>query len=306
MKLATCGAALGAVLLALPSPARACGGNEGSTTVTVLGWTDGGRLFSWKTETVPPSDEVGPSEPTRVDLETLDLRTSEHRIVASYEVVEEPDEEADAETKAAFQKQKQARAKADAWLAAHPATAAKSQRASPDGAAQLDAEVEFVNAEDKGTWTAKNWKGQATLLTKLLVVRGGKKAVSLVAPEAAATGYWAPDGKRVVWDLGGEKFRVGPAGSPRIQVLAPAKRYADLVPPALDALEAAGLPAVQTGPAKKPRPQSAVFFAKGFEQAAQAAAKATPGGATVEALSWQTDADLVVALGDSATKAGTP
>ncbi|MGC4121890.1 MAG: hypothetical protein QM765_46380 [Myxococcales bacterium] len=217
MRLARCGAALGAFLfLALPGSALACGGNEGSMSVTVLGWTDGGRLFAWKVETVPPGDE-GYAPPMRVDLETLDVRTSEHKIVATYELAPEPEADdegkVDPEQKAEYEKQLKAREKAEAWLKTHPSTPAKSDRTSPDGSARLEAEVEFGNTDDKGTWTDKGWSGNASLLTRLFVVRGDKKAVSLITPDSVATAYWSPDGKRVVWSVGGEKFRVGPAGA---------------------------------------------------------------------------------------------
>ncbi|MDH5494036.1 MAG: hypothetical protein OEY14_18950, partial [Myxococcales bacterium] len=53
-------------------------------------------------------------------------------------------------------------------------------------------------------------------------------------------------------------------------------------------------------PATLERTASEVFYADGFEKQAQEVAKAIPGGAAAKPMTWETAADLVIAVGSSA------
>jgi hypothetical protein len=97
---------------------------------------------------------------------------------------------------------------------------------------------------------------------------------------------------------------VGSGGGPRTQILAAADILAKVTPGVTKAAEGAGLTVVFTGKAKQPRDSTIVYAAEGFEEVASRAAAAMPGGATVEALSWEVAADVVVAVGKSALGGG--
>jgi hypothetical protein len=66
------------------------------------------------------------------------------------------------------------------------------------------------------------------------------------------------------------------------------------------ALGKANVALVRFGTAKKARDTSVIYAAKGSEAQAKSLAALVPGGATVDALTWKSDCDLVLALGSSA------
>src|SRR5207245_1905749 len=83
-------------------------------------------------------------------------------------------------------------------------------------------------------------------------------------------------------------------------------RTYDAMPPAsLDkvkkALTAAGLTTLREAKATAVRDTSVVYAAKGAEAVAKQVAASVPGGATVEPLTWKSDAAVIVALGAIST-----
>jgi hypothetical protein len=92
-----------------------------------------------------------------------------------------------------------------------------------------------------------------------------------------------------------------PGPFPRVQVLYPPKKPLDEKAIGfVDSLAASvGCVVSFAGEAKKARPASVIYFAKGNEAEAKALAEKLPGGATTEPLTWETTANLVLAVGES-------
>ncbi|MBN2801250.1 MAG: hypothetical protein JXX28_19070 [Deltaproteobacteria bacterium] len=88
--------------------------------------------------------------------------------------------------------------------------------------------------------------------------------------------------------------------APLTSILAPQSLPASATQAAKAAL--AGMGALQTGPAKAARERSVVYYAEGFKPQAEAMAAKVPGGATVEAISWEAPQHVVVALGTSSAQ----
>lgn len=128
--------------------------------------------------------------------------------------------------------------------------------------------------------------------------------------------FFSPDSKRLAWvirpvlapgpyvdrrDRSQDSWIIvlSTAGAPRVRVTAE-KAISDKAIPALyDALEKAAAVVTGTDQALKARATSVVYAAEGQEDFAATVAKAIPGGATVEKLTWQTEAEVVVAAGNS-------
>jgi len=187
----------------------------------------------------------------------------------------------------------------------------KPSRTSPDGKSR--AEVQAQTYSGRGTWKGADFKPPKHGVAELRVARGKKSTLSRSWNEglAHATPYWSPDGRYIAWLLRSSTWEgmdgsvamyvvIGSGGGARAQVLAAPDVLKQAGATVTKAVEAAGLTVVLVGKAQKPREQSVVYAAKGFEAAAKRAAAAVPGGATVEPLTWKPGVELVVALGRSA------
>ena len=104
--------------------------------------------------------------------------------------------------------------------------------------------------------------------------------------------------------MGHRVYFVGSAGGPRVHLLADKSMLAKAGPAVASAIEKAGFAPLYMGLSKKARDASVVYSAAGSEEAAARIAAAIPGGATVDKLSWETQADVVVAIGKTAAKGG--
>jgi len=204
---------------------------------------------------------------------------------------------------------------AEAGQVSGAATDLKPSRTSPDGKSR--AEVQAQTYSGKGTWKGADFKPPKHGVAELRVSRGKKSTLSRSWNDGLflATPYWSPDGRYVAWVLKTSDWQgmdgsvqlyvvIGSGGNPRAQVLAAPDVLKQAGGPVTKAVEAAGLTVVLVGKAQKPRDQSVVYAAKGFEAAAKRAAAAVPGGATVEPLTWKPGVELVVALGRSALGGG--
>ena len=162
----------------------------------------------------------------------------------------------------------------------------------------------------KATNSEANWKGAtytASFTISAVVTRDGKSyPVTLPGQVHRVTAVWSPDARRILLsitkddDADSTSFMV-PGPFPRVQVLYPPKKPLDeKAITFVDGLAAkAGCVVSFAGEAKKARPASVIYFAKGNEAEAKALAAALPGGATTEPLSWETTANVVIAIGDS-------
>jgi hypothetical protein len=190
----------------------------------------------------------------------------------------------------------------------------KSSRTSPDGKAKATIKVQVQTGD--GAWAGGVFTPPGKLTTQLLVERDGKLSPSTSWDGVrSADVFWSPDGRYVLWIVGTTDWMgmdgssrvtllVGGGGGPRTQILAAADVLEKVTPGVTKAAEASGLTVVFTGKAKKARDTTVVYAAKGFEEVAAKAAAAMPGGATVEPLSWEAGADVVIAAGRSALGGG--
>jgi hypothetical protein len=148
-----------------------------------------------------------------------------------------------------------------------------------------------------------------------VAINGASKR-PLASMLTAAKGIWqaypSPDSAHVAWvfsgkeDLGSDQSQdidevwISGDGSFAVEILGLMDAKDTALPRVVKALTEAGFPPAKTGKAVKPRKASVVYTAKGAEAKAKAVAAAIPGGATVEPLTWKSDCDVVVAVGDSA------
>ncbi|HEY3450366.1 MAG TPA: LytR C-terminal domain-containing protein [Myxococcales bacterium] len=200
----------------------------------------------------------------------------------------------------------------DAFVAAHPLTPAAKGAASPDRKRTLKLEIKGA----KSAWHEDFWaydEGASTLSGSVEV--GGKRRKIFWAEAGAVGGhvysYWSKEGDALVLvhtaRQGGmmspeeTQLTVLSLDAPTVEVLAPKGARAALRK-VVSALAQAGFTIAGEAPAKKERAASVVYAAKGQDAAAKAVAAAVPGGATVEPLTWASDADVVVAVGASAGK----
>jgi hypothetical protein len=198
------------------------------------------------------------------------------------------------------------------WLKAHKLVPSDASQDSPDGRARADVVLSYEKGA--GAWDGDVWKRAEDSISRFNVIRDGKTFTSVAFENAfeSVSPYWSPRGGRILWlvtrrshEMDGERsyeFAVGPAGGPRLQLLANKDLLTGVVPAVQSKLEAAGFPPTWTGPAKGTRPKSIVYSSDVAKEAAKQIAALIPGGAAVEALSWKTSADVVVALGASANE----
>lgn len=186
-------------------------------------------------------------------------------------------------------------------------------RTSPDDKAS--AAVKVLPGDSTGTWKAGVFTPGPGGDLELRVARAGMTyVVSTVSSIASADVYWSPDSRYIAWVIQPSRWRGGDgsrsvaiyvgASGPRAQVLAAPDVLKRSGQAAAAVVEGAGLAVVFVGPAKKARDRSVVYAARGFEAQAKQVAGKLAGGATVEALTWDAKAELVVALGQSALRGG--
>lgn len=190
------------------------------------------------------------------------------------------------------------------WIKGRATVPARASRTSPDGRSTTD--VSSAQAQSSGTWSDGEWSSKSSAGWNLNVVRGGVTRRAAVSPTASSVEvFWAPDGRHTVWvlqhagtnmrDPGYGEIVVGTAGEPSIAVAA-SRRSKVKGAQAARALLDAGLSVVKLSEARRERPATVVFAAKGQEATAKKAAAAL-GGAAVEAMSWSSPFDVVVAVG---------
>jgi len=289
----------------------------------LLGWTADGHALVW-TSTVetalPPREddesmnmELDPDE--RVSLAIVhDVRHGTDQVfVLAYKALGGKrttgtlkKKYASAGTAAAFTR----------WKQAHPLTRTAGKNHAKG----------VANVTLQGTEKAARWKGssiswevtdQVTVTTSTTCSGVTNKTSEesamggMYVPTWTATPIWDPTGHRVVFALdeaiaktmrgpdGGRSQYIVMACGPRVEVVAPRGREAasDKV---ADALEKVGYTVVSIGPARARRPATIVYTDPSHAALAAKVAAAVPGGATVDKLTWKPQADIVIAVGDSA------
>jgi hypothetical protein len=205
----------------------------------------------------------------------------------------------------------------EAWKKQHPITRTPGRRGKA-GTANVGVKL------DEGE--APTWKGEAlrwtveSAATVTLSTTCGKhtnrerfeqEMGAMYLPAWTATPIWAPTGRHVVFLLeeaqartmrgldGGSVKLVLVACGPRVEVVAPAGLEASSGRLA-DAVEQAGYAVTSIGAAKQKRSATVIYAPAAHTGDAAKLAKAIPGGATVEKLTWKPKADIVIAVGESA------
>ncbi len=196
------------------------------------------------------------------------------------------------------------------WAAAHPLTR------SPDDGFTSESESDRATSADGSTTIECPGASFKTVWfsDKPFSCSAKRDGVSVALKPRNARGrlaqFWAPNGRRVVMFLRDERctpsmgdfaceyvneFVVDRTVGPRLH-LAVYGQADDAVKKAVEALERAGFAPTQLTPAQKERRATVVYAAKGAEAEAKRVASVLA-GATIEPLTWKTDAELVVALG---------
>jgi hypothetical protein len=288
----------------------------------VLGWSKDGAWFAL--QRTEDNGGAGGTSVGLVSAQVVGAVTGEKQDFHLKDFGGDSGEVADAKGTAAF----------EAWRKAHPLTKAAPARASKDGRASAEVTAKdaavtgwsnegggfafdgaLIECPDDGSANMGGCGVKQGTLTAWLTVGGKKRpaATFMVAGRnGKVTPYWSPDGSRVAWVLeasaanpfSGEPMKVlvefSGDGSKAVELLADEALLKQTAPKVASALRKAGFPPARSGKAVKPREKSVVYAASGSEALAKQIAAAVPGGATVEALSWKTDCDVVVAVGKSA------
>ncbi|MDX2012028.1 MAG: LytR C-terminal domain-containing protein [Myxococcaceae bacterium] len=178
---------------------------------------------------------------------------------------------------------------------------------APDG---VSADVEVTPTTLTGAWKDNTWTPPRVSTLNYFTRSPAGRFRSIETRASVGTLFirWAPDGKRLAWvmrktaleDHGfeGPGIIVIGAVGPRVQVLAEKSKLDLAVARVGDLLDRVGFPMTQVGPLLKPRASTVIYFAPEAEQAARTIAEAIS-GATVEPLTWDAHADLVVAVATS-------
>lgn len=212
----------------------------------------------------------------------------------------------------------------EAWKKDHPLSLLVS-RTSPDGKRSADI---TVKPNDSAGWKKDTFEfermagndGCRSLLTFSTSADGKVEPVQSWWGEGPGAGMlsgtvrvaWSPDGRRLAWvihrnsgmmrDHAQDLVKLSAATGPRIELVADKAIAEEAAAKVGEALALKGLFVANVGPAKKARDASVVYAAKGFEAQGKDLAALVPGGATVEALSWKADSELVIAAGRSVLK----
>jgi hypothetical protein len=257
-----------------------------ATEVSPQGWTKDGRYFAWTRTAVFDEDDV---------YKALDAKTGQ--------VVGLGDE-------ADFKK----------WTGAHPLAPLEPGR-EPKTGGKATADVKLIAGKGAGAWNAKatdeqpkdsRWAPASATAAELRVERDGASwvSVSWTGSLVSVQPFWSPGGKQVAWlaragdwqSMDGTKtwqLVIGPGGFPRVHVVGDKALLGKAVPKVRDLLDDKGFITTYAGKSLKARDKSVVYAAKGQEALAAKAAALVPGGATVDKLTWNVNAELVVALGKS-------
>lgn len=204
-----------------------------------------------------------------------------------------------------------------AWQKKHPLSKVAARRGK---AGRADVAVKLEDGEP-AAWhgDAISWSVSSGAKVTLRVTCGKYRNTAVIdqdmgamyAPSWTARPLWAPTGRDVAFLLeeavattmrgpdGGRSQIVLVACGPRVEVVAPPTLAARTEPVAA-AVEGAGFTVTSIGVAKAQRATTVIYAAPAFAAEAARLAKAIPGGATVDKLTWKPSADLVVALGASA------
>ena len=188
---------------------------------------------------------------------------------------------------------------------------AVASQTSPDGKTRID--FAAARSTDPGRWSADGtaWTRSGPK-TNYTLTRGGKVVSQGTLPVGGIfiAPYWTPDSKRIVLvvttkpemmrDPGAAELVVLSTAGPRLQLVAAKDLFTTTGPKVAAALDKAGFVPTSLGLAHDPHPTSTVYAAKGFEALAAKVAAAVPGGASVAPLNWKADADVLVAVGNSA------
>jgi len=208
----------------------------------------------------------------------------------------------------------------EAWLKAHPLARSRASLQSPNGSARcmliaasgrdlledpngIDYPIESDESE---AWLARERPLRQAISARGKLWTSSKEFVpgqcdGVLNGELSA--HWSPDSLRVAWisrssgcmGLHEEALFIQPAG-PRLQILADRDVTQRELESTCAALEKAWLVPAVTGRAPGRQARSIVYYAKGSEEAADAVAKAVPGGAATAPLTWKTEFDLVLDL----------
>jgi hypothetical protein len=183
----------------------------------------------------------------------------------------------------------------------------RSPSPAPEG---VSADVEVTPTTLTGTWKDNTWTPPkvSTLGYFTRSPAGRFRSIETRASVGTLFVRWAPDGKRLAWVMrktalesygfeGPGTIVIGAVG-PRVQVLAEKSKLDLAVARVGDLLDRVGFPMTQAGPMLKPRSSTVVYFAPEAEQAARTIADAIP-GSSVEPLTWDAHADVVVAVATS-------
>ena len=196
----------------------------------------------------------------------------------------------------------------EAWAKRHPvAEAVPASRSSPDKKAKADV---VPPAEENGAWDKTSWSPMGSSDWSLVVLRDGKSWPSTTCGGGdTIEAYWSADGTRIIWDVyhrghamrdaGYHEYMLGPAGLPRVGVVALKSSLGTSGRKVAEAVGKAGLVVSSLTATKTRRPSSVVYAAKGFEDRAKDLVGKIPGGATVGTIDWKAPYDLIVAVGDS-------
>ncbi|MBL8922764.1 MAG: LytR C-terminal domain-containing protein [Myxococcaceae bacterium] len=161
--------------------------------------------------------------------------------------------------------------------------------------------------KDPGRWSGRTWTAPPTTL-ELSVCEGSWCKQPVVVSgrlDPRVRVFWSGGLKRVAWLLqppGREprpaRVVIMNARFPQAQVLADASTQG-AVPAVTRALSPGYVSVKSTGVAKKAR-ETSVVYARSFDlEEARRIAALVPGGASVEELTWATEAEFVIALGAS-------
>lgn len=214
----------------------------------------------------------------------------------------------------------------EAWLKQHPLKPG-SGPSSPDGKRKASIRIEVVEEGDyPQEVTKEDGAYKLSVLSSGQVIRLvvddrsvrtlRQQGVGMFDAQGSVRAYWSPDQKRVAWivqrdDLqwmrgpipGDASVVVTDAVGLRVSVVAPEVALDQVKAKVVPALKEAGFAPTNVAAALKARAQTVVYARKRRREDAKRIAEVVPGGATVEDLTWKTDMDIVVAVGDSALKA---
>ena len=176
--------------------------------------------------------------------------------------------------------------------------AAKASLVAPDGS-----RLKFSLTNGDASWAGNVFTPATTF--RATVARGAAEwPLTLPGIPDQVFAWWSPDSRRALLQVitnDSSMFLLVPGAFPRVQVLYPphAPLDADTLSRVDQLAARAGLVVAFAGEAKKERPKTVVYAARGNEAQARTLAGLLPGGATVEPLTWKVNASVVVAVGAS-------